>query len=167
MEVLNSVAAVRCFVEQFRQDQGDRTIGLIPTMGALHDGHRSLIERSRTQDGLVIVSIFVNPLQFGPNEDFAQYPQSLDADLVLCEGAGVDGVFLPTPESLGIGTGAEQFQVVPPVALTAGLCGRSAIGTFHRGRHHCHEVAQYRSAGSGLFWPKGCPAGCNFEAVGH
>lgn len=130
MEVLSSVAAVRCFVEQFRQDQGDRTIGLVPTMGALHGGHRSLIERSRTQDGLVIVSIFVNPLQFGPNEDFSQYPRALEADLALCEGCGVDGVFVPTPESLGIGTEAEPFQVVPPVGLTAGLCGRSRSGHF-------------------------------------
>ncbi|MEM9771957.1 MAG: bifunctional pantoate--beta-alanine ligase/(d)CMP kinase [Cyanobacteria bacterium P01_D01_bin.73] len=129
MEVLRSVAAVRCFVELFRQDSGDHTVGLVPTMGALHDGHRSLIERSRNQDGLVIVSIFVNPLQFGPNEDLEQYPRALDADLALCTAEGVDAIFVPTPEALGIVEG-KVTQVVPPPSMTSVLCGRSRPGHF-------------------------------------
>ncbi|MEM9245908.1 MAG: bifunctional pantoate--beta-alanine ligase/(d)CMP kinase [Cyanobacteria bacterium P01_F01_bin.153] len=129
MEVLRSAAAVRCFVEQFRQNSGDRAVGLVPTMGALHRGHRSLIERSRPQDGLVIVSIFVNPLQFAPGEDLDRYPRTLDTDLALCEAAGVDGVFVPTVESLGIGEG-EVTQVVPPSAMTSVLCGASRPGHF-------------------------------------
>ncbi len=132
MEVLKSVAALRCFVEQFRQQSGDRTLGLVPTMGALHQGHRSLIERSRPQDGLVIVSIFVNPLQFAPHEDLDQYPQTLEADLALCEAARVDGVFVPTAKILGISEG-EVTQVVPPSAMTSVLCGRSRPGHFTGG----------------------------------
>ncbi|MEM1425440.1 MAG: bifunctional pantoate--beta-alanine ligase/(d)CMP kinase [Cyanobacteria bacterium P01_H01_bin.130] len=130
MDVLRSVAAVRCFVERFRQGEGERSVGLVPTMGALHDGHRSLIKRSRDQDGLVVVSIFVNPLQFGPDEDFARYPRSQAADLALCEELGVDAVFLPTAEALGIGTGDGGTQVVPPPSMTAALCGRSRPGHF-------------------------------------
>jgi pantoate--beta-alanine ligase len=77
-----------------------RLIGLLPTMGALHTGHLSLMEAARGKCDTVVVSIFVNALQFGPNEDVAKYPRPQEADLALCEKAGVDIVFMPSPDDI-------------------------------------------------------------------
>lgn len=111
-------------------------VGFVPTMGALHQGHLSLIDRARRENKLVIVSIFVNPLQFGPTEDLDRYPRTLDADKALCEAAGVDALFVPSPSELGIATHAPPApplpltQVLPPVEMMTGLCGRSRLGHF-------------------------------------
>src|SRR5438477_13124803 len=72
-----------------------KTIGLVPTMGALHEGHAALIRRARSECGYVVVSIFVNPTQFGPNEDYTRYPRTLPEDRTLCEREGTDLVFAP------------------------------------------------------------------------
>jgi pantoate--beta-alanine ligase len=104
------------------------TLALVPTMGALHEGHRSLIRRVRGLAGTVAVSIFVNPLQFGPGEDYARYPRPLDDDLEVCEAEGVDAVFVPSVSDL-----------YPPgrqVTLDAGILGsvlegRSRPGHFN------------------------------------
>jgi pantoate ligase / CMP/dCMP kinase len=104
-------------------------------MGALHGGHLSLIQRARRENDRVIVSIFVNPLQFGPQEDFHNYPRMLDADRHWCEQAGVDAIFAPSALEL---YGTISFtthqgnltQVVPPAAMMAELCGRSRPGHF-------------------------------------
>jgi pantoate--beta-alanine ligase len=106
---------------------GGLSIGFVPTMGALHEGHLSLVRRARTQATLVVVSIFVNPLQFGPTEDFARYPRDLEADCALLEPEGVEVVFAPTTE-----------QMYPPDATTMvyvegvseRLDGRSRPGHF-------------------------------------
>jgi pantoate--beta-alanine ligase len=99
MEILRTVAELRQWSRQERND-GCNTIGLVPTMGALHAGHASLIRAAKASVGYVAVSIFVNPTQFGPNEDFARYPRSFDADCVLAEAEGADVVFAPTVEDL-------------------------------------------------------------------
>lgn len=94
MNVVTTIAGVRQAVAEARE-RGE-TISFVPTMGALHEGHLSLVDAARRVGGYVVMSIFVNPLQFGPNEDLAAYPRDEDRDLKLAEGAGVDIVFLPT-----------------------------------------------------------------------
>lgn len=105
------------------------SVGFVPTMGALHAGHLSLIQRARQENQVVIVSIFVNPLQFGPSEDLANYPRDLEQDYRLCQEAGVDAVFAPTVATL-FAAGPPATQVVPPVGMIAELCGRSRPGHF-------------------------------------
>ena len=77
-----------------------KTVGLVPTMGALHEGHAALIRAARAASGFVVVSIFVNPTQFGPNEDFAKYPRTLEADRKLCAEAGADLIFAPAVDEM-------------------------------------------------------------------
>ncbi len=106
--------------------EGQR-IGCVPTMGALHDGHLSLIQRARELSDKTVVSIFVNPIQFGPKEDFQSYPRPLEKDLTLCQEKGVDAVFLPSAEEM-YPTGFQTHVQVEK--LTKGLCGASRPGHF-------------------------------------
>ncbi len=96
--VAESVADLRSNV--VRAHRGGQTIGFVPTMGALHAGHVSLIERARAECDVVVVSIFVNPTQFGPNEDFQRYPRPRELDLKICGDAGADIVFYPTVDDM-------------------------------------------------------------------
>ena len=118
----------RCCRSKDFQTSDQTGIGLVPTMGALHAGHQGLIERSRQIDQIVIVSIFVNPLQFSPDEDLDRYPRSFQADKRLCQAAGVDAIFVPTVAEL-YGTSnwdlSQLTQVVPPAELASPLEGRS------------------------------------------
>jgi pantoate--beta-alanine ligase len=103
------------------------TIAFVPTMGALHDGHLSLVRNGRTHATLVVVSIFVNPLQFGPTEDFAKYPRTLEADCAKLESEGVDIVFAPSPAQM-YPAGATTAVYVE--GLSDKLDGRSRPGHF-------------------------------------
>ena len=123
--VINTISGVRELVKQARS-QGKR-IGLVPTMGALHAGHVSLVETAKKQTDFVVVSIFVNPTQFGPNEDFAKYPRTLDADVAMCEKAGADVVFAPSAEEM---YPTQQQTLVNVEKLTDCLCGASRPGHF-------------------------------------
>ena len=98
VQVAESVTDVRAAVSAARRT--GQAIGFVPTMGALHAGHVSLIERARAECGFVAVSLFVNPTQFGPNEDFHRYPRPRERDLELCRDAGADLVFSPTVETM-------------------------------------------------------------------
>lgn len=109
-------------------------VGLVPTMGALHEGHLSLIKKSVETCDKTIVSIFVNPIQFGPSEDLDKYPRTLDEDMKLCEEAQVDVVFAPTPNEM-YGEGnilSNDFltYVVPPFFYVDKLCAKSRPGHF-------------------------------------
>jgi pantoate--beta-alanine ligase len=104
------------------QWQGQK-IALVPTMGALHQGHQALITRARDLADVVVVSIFVNPLQFGPQEDLAAYPRPLQQDLALCEKLGVDVVFAPDAQEMYPGGMAQVTTVVPPSEITGLYCG--------------------------------------------
>jgi pantoate--beta-alanine ligase len=101
---------------------GGKTVGFVPTMGALHEGHASLIRAARKECDIVVVSIFVNPAQFGPKEDFAKYPRPFEADCRVCEREGADVVFTTTPEEM-YPAGYETY--VAQERLTKALCGKS------------------------------------------
>ena len=114
--------------EQARQARAEsRVIGLVPTMGALHAGHLSLIERARRECSPVIASIFVNPKQFGPNEDFSKYPRTLESDSEKLERAGVDSLFAPEPSEV-YPSGFSTYVNVD--GLSDRLEGRSRPGHF-------------------------------------
>lgn len=101
-------------LRRWRAEQSGR-VGLVPTMGALHSGHQALMTRARSESDLVVASIFVNPLQFGADEDFVQYPRPIEEDLKKCEEAGVDFVFAPAL--------AEMYPSAPEVRVVAGRMG--------------------------------------------
>ena len=105
-----------------------KVIGFVPTMGALHAGHKRLIETARQECGFVVVSIFVNPLQFAPNEDYARYPKTLEADLEICRQSGVDLVFAPSVEEMYPVPNTPLVDV--PARLIAHLCGPFRPGHF-------------------------------------
>ena len=106
------------------------SIGLVPTMGALHNGHKSLIEKSVSENDNTVVSIFVNPIQFGANEDLDKYPRTLDADCKLCESAGVTIVFTPTPDVMYSSSKDNLTLICPPYSVVDKLCGKSRPGHF-------------------------------------
>ena len=106
----------------------EKKVGFVPTMGALHAGHGSLISRARVETDFVVVSIFVNPLQFGENEDLDQYPRTLEGDRHFCETLGVDLIFAPSVDE--IYGHAESIEVVPPQSMTNTLCGKYRPGHF-------------------------------------
>jgi len=105
-----------------------RIIGLVPTMGYLHDGHLSLIKKARRENDIVIMSNFVNPLQFGPKEDFATYPRDLDRDNKSAEAAGVDYVFAPPSEEMYPQGYCTYVEVNGP--MVEKMCGKSRPGHF-------------------------------------
>ena len=109
------------------------TIGLVPTMGALHNGHKSLIEAANKENDFVVVSVFVNPTQFGPNEDYDKYPRTLDKDVELAKEGGADVVFAPSPREMYTNIYFEEKEttlVCPPYKYVNRLCGKSRPGHF-------------------------------------
>ena len=124
--LLRTISEIRSHLKTYRQtNQG---IDLVPTMGALHAGHLSLIQRAIAESDFVVVSIFVNPLQFAPTEDLSSYPRQLERDLELCESMGVDLVFAPTSEEMNSQGDTEALSqtttIIPPPAMTQILCGK-------------------------------------------
>lgn len=126
MKIISETQQLR---EELKQLSPDRRIGLVPTMGALHPGHESLIKRARLSTDFVVVSIFVNPLQFGENEDFGQYPRQLEQDQEVCQNLGVNLLFTPSQETMQT-MGQDTTLVVPPESMTSVLCGKYRHGHF-------------------------------------
>lgn len=120
IKVVHTIKEVREQVKAWRVE--GLSVGLVPTMGFLHEGHKSLIDRSVADNDRTVVSVFVNPMQFGPTEDLASYPRDLDADAKLCEAAGADLIFNPEPEEM-YDSGFCSF--VDMIGPTAELCGKS------------------------------------------
>lgn len=125
MEIAKTITDVRTVVTFYQNAQ--ESIGLVPTMGYLHTGHVSLIEKARKSCDRVIVSIFVNPIQFGPNEDFNRYPRDLDRDLELCRDAGADLVFVPEVSDMYPTANLAYLDIR---SLGEYLCGASRPGHF-------------------------------------
>lgn len=125
MQIIETVAGVKEQVAAWKA--AGLTIGLVPTMGSLHEGHESLMEAARAACDKVVVSVFVNPLQFGPDEDYDAYPRDIARDGAICEAHGVDVVFHPTPEEM-YGPAFSTYVVME--TLTDALCGASRPGHF-------------------------------------
>ena len=132
IELAQSLTAFREWRRRAVDKAGAVKVGLVPTMGALHAGHMSLIEQAKKDCDIVVVSIFVNPLQFGPNEDYTRYPRTLSTDMKMLSDAGVHCVFNPSVEELyGQGAGTDATTVVvPPRFLIERLCGEFRPGHF-------------------------------------
>ena len=120
MKIVGTVKEVREQVKEWKK-QG-LSVGFVPTMGYLHEGHKSLMDAARKRNDKVVVSIFVNPMQFGPTEDLATYPRDLDHDAALCESAGVDLIFHPEAEEM---YEKDFCSFVDMTGLTEGLCGKT------------------------------------------
>ena len=120
MKIVGTVKEVREQVKEWKK-QG-LSVGFVPTMGYLHEGHKSLMDAARKGNDKVVVSIFVNPMQFGPTEDLATYPRDLDHDAAICESAGVDLIFHPEAEEM---YEKDFCSFVDMTGLTEGLCGKT------------------------------------------
>ena len=120
MEIIRKVDELRSRVAAAKAR--GLSVGLVPTMGALHAGHVSLIERARSENDIVVVSVFVNPTQFGPNEDLDAYPRTLEADCKLAESMGANVVFAPAPKEMYPSEDATWVEVTGDI--TKVLCGR-------------------------------------------
>ncbi len=125
MRICKTIDDMRAASREVRR-QG-KTLGFVPTMGALHGGHLSLVHAAKAKSGVVAVSIFVNPLQFGPTEDLAKYPRTFDSDRELLEKEAVEILFAPTPEEM-YPAGAITYVTVE--GLSERLCGKSRPGHF-------------------------------------
>ena len=125
MLVVNTITELRQILTA--QRQAGRTIGLVPTMGCLHEGHLALVKRARSEVDFTVVSIFVNPTQFGPNEDFSKYPRTFEADCDACNKASVDLIFAPSVEEF---YPKNAITWVDVEKVTTGLCGAFRPGHF-------------------------------------
>ena len=119
MQVTKTVEETRKQIKQWKKE--GKTIGLVPTMGFLHEGHASLIKKCREQNDIVVVSDFVNPTQFGPNEDLEAYPRDFERDSKLCESLGADLIFAPSPEDMY----HDPHAFVSIDTLSETLCGKT------------------------------------------
>lgn len=120
MKIITTIEELRPIIKGWKRE--GLTVGLVPTMGYLHDGHKSLIVKAVAENDKVVVSDFVNPTQFGANEDLSSYPRDIERDAALCEAAGADIIFHPEPEEMYF---PDKCTFVDMDKLTKGLCGKT------------------------------------------
>lgn len=128
--VVNRIEELRNLLNDYKKEE--KTIALVPTMGCLHAGHKSLLEKAHSIADVTVVSIFVNPIQFCPGEDYDRYPRTLEADKDVAISAGVDMIFAPTVNEMypELTKFSDLTMVVPPYELTDIMCGKSRVGHF-------------------------------------
>ena len=128
--VVNKISELRKKVKNFKEE--GKSVGLVPTMGCLHEGHASLIRTSASKCEVTVVSVFVNPVQFGPNEDYDKYPRTLDSDRELAEKNGAAIIFAPSVAEMypGMQKFSDITMVAPPFGLVDMMCGKSRTGHF-------------------------------------
>ena len=127
MKVVDSIASLRTLISEWKRC--DNTVGFVPTMGNLHDGHLELVKRAKAHNDRVVVSIFVNPMQFGENEDLDAYPRTIEDDKAKLSAQGVDAVFMPSVADMyPCGLEEQTFVEVPGISNI--LCGASRTGHF-------------------------------------
>ena len=127
---INEIAKLRDVIKNYKKE--GKTVALVPTMGCLHDGHKSLMQKAHSIADITVISVFVNPIQFCPGEDYDKYPRTLDADKVVAESAGVDIIFAPSVNEMypNLNKFSDLTMVVPPYELTDIMCGKSRVGHF-------------------------------------
>ena len=128
MQVITKIGQLKQIIYTAKRE--GKTIGLVPTMGYLHEGHLTLMRRARQEQGLVIATLFVNPLQFGPQEDYADYPRDLERDCRLAESTGIDVLFAPSVDEMYPAGNGKILSFVDVEQITATLCGASRPGHF-------------------------------------
>ena len=128
MQVITKIGQLKQIVHTAKRE--GKTVGLVPTMGYLHEGHLTLMRRARQEQGLVIATLFVNPLQFGPQEDYADYPRDLERDCRLAESTGIDVLFAPSVDEMYPAGNGKILSFVDVEQITATLCGASRPGHF-------------------------------------
>lgn len=140
MQHLDTLAALRASIAAAKA--AGKTVGLVPTMGNLHAGHLSLVAAAKEECDFVLATIFVNPMQFGPNEDFTRYPRTLAADMTLLTQAGCDAVFTPATDELYPHGLDNQTRISVPLLSTL-YCGKFRPRPFRRCLHHCVQAVQH------------------------
>lgn len=118
MKVIKSISELNAYLKGI---ENNKSVGFVPTMGALHDGHATLIDASVSSSDITVVSIFVNPTQFGPSEDYSKYPRTEESDIKLCDSHAVDAVFMPPVDDMY--PSGPVYSLMPPPGLTQRLCG--------------------------------------------
>ena len=148
MKIVKSIDELREDLKRYKLK--DKSIGLVPTMGYLHEGHASLIRRARAENDIVVVSDFVNPIQFGPNEDLKTYPRDLEADSKLCEEIGVDFIFAPEASEMY----HDRKTFVDIEEMSDNLCGAKRPGHFRGVCTVCTKLFNITGANRAYFGQK-------------
>lgn len=148
MKIVRKIDELRLALNQSKK--ANQSIGLVPTMGYLHEGHASLIRRARKENDIVVVSDFVNPIQFGANEDLNTYPRNLEADSKLCEDIGVDYIFAPDPIEMY----QDRKTFVDIESMSDNLCGVKRPGHFRGVCTVCTKLFNITGADRAYFGQK-------------